>query len=51
MVSATVKQQCHMLEASPIVISTVNNKKARGLMRAGGEAAKTLYTDWPHDFL
>jgi hypothetical protein len=47
MVSAAVKQQCHMLESSPIGISTVNSKKARGLMRAGGEAAKTLYTDWP----
>jgi hypothetical protein len=51
MVSATVKQQCHMLDSSPKGISTVNSKKARGLMRAGGEAAKTLYTDWPHDFV
>jgi hypothetical protein len=28
-----------------------NIKKARGLMRAGGEASKHLYTDWPHDFV
>jgi hypothetical protein len=50
-VSAAVQQQCHMLDSSPIGIATVNSKKARGLMRAGGEAAKTLYTDWPHDFV
>jgi hypothetical protein len=30
---------------------TLTNKKLRGLTRAGGEAAKTLYTDWPHDFV
>jgi hypothetical protein len=28
-----------------------NNKKARGLMRAGGEAARHFYVDWPHDFV
>jgi hypothetical protein len=29
----------------------INAKKARGLMRAGGEASRHLYTDWPHDFV
>jgi hypothetical protein len=28
-----------------------NAKKARGLMRAGGEASRHLYTDWPHNFV
>jgi hypothetical protein len=31
--------------------SNLNIKKARGLMRAGREASRHLYTDWPHDFV
>jgi hypothetical protein len=40
------------LETSQIgIIPNINNKKARGLMRAGGESSKHLYTDWPHDYV
>jgi hypothetical protein len=27
------------------------NKKARGLLRAGGESSRHLHIDWPHDFI
>jgi hypothetical protein len=30
-------------------LTNINAKKACGLMWAGGEASKHLYTDWPHD--
>jgi hypothetical protein len=40
------------LEASQLGMGhNSNNKKARGLMRAGGESSKHLYTDWPHDYV
>jgi hypothetical protein len=53
LIAAEVRHKCDNLDASAIgmVPSFINNKKARGLMRAGGEAAQTLYTEWPHDFV
>jgi hypothetical protein len=33
-------------------IGNINsNKKARGLLRAGGEASRHVHIDWPHDFV
>jgi hypothetical protein len=51
-IAATAQSYCNELEASQIGTNiNINNKKARGLMRAGGEASKHLYTDWPHNFV
>jgi hypothetical protein len=48
---AMAQGHCNELEGLQIGINTnINNKKARGLMRAAGEA-KHLYTDWPPDFV
>jgi hypothetical protein len=31
--------------------SSQNNKKAHGLLRAGGEASHHVYQEWPHDYV
>jgi hypothetical protein len=50
--SAAVEYQCAEMDMSHLGRPNNSNiKKARGLMRAGGEASKHLYTDWPHDFV
>jgi hypothetical protein len=49
---AAAEHQCAEIDISKLGRPGINNiKKARGLMRAGGEASKHLYTDWPHDFV
>jgi hypothetical protein len=51
-IMAAAQAQCNELEASQLgTVPNINNKKARGLMRAGGEASRHLYTDWPHDYV
>jgi hypothetical protein len=51
-IMSAAQGQCNELEASQLsTVPNINNKKARGLMWAWGEASRHLYTDWPHDYV